>query len=88
MDGWSEVKCELRVLAQEIEGEAMVGRGAMKSDGFAMHFGGITLVAVPSVLGVLLMDILHEVVPVGLGQDARGSYGKVFSVTFHDGGVG
>ena len=42
----SEVECELRVLAQEIEGEAMVGRGAMKPDGFAMHLGRVTLVAV------------------------------------------
>ena len=33
------------------------------------------------------MDLLHEVIPVGLGQDACSSYGKVFSVTLHDGGV-
>ena len=36
---------------------------------FEMGFGWITFVLVPVIIGILKVDLLHEVIPVCFGQD-------------------
>ena len=88
-----EISCGLKVQLElrgreELEGHAVVGCGAILADGFAVGWGGIAFVAVPVVLGIVLMDAEHIVVTVGLGKDAGGSNAHVGSIALDDGGVG
>ena len=53
----------------------------------AMFLGGIALVATPVVLRIFLGKTVHIVVTLGLGKDAGGSYGEIFTVAFNYCGV-
>ena len=64
----SEVERELSV-TKKIVTHAMIGRQAMLLDACAMLGRGIALVMLPVVVGVLLVQAVHIVVAVGLGQD-------------------
>ena len=50
----------------------MLGQGAMFVQGGKVHLGGVTLVAIESVLGILFVELLHLPVPGHLGQNGRG----------------
>ena len=70
-------------VAQQVEGHAVVGRGAVLADGFAVGGGGVALVVVPGVAGVLVVQAQHVVVAVGLGQYAGGGYVHVLGIALH-----
>src|SRR5574344_2522809 len=57
-------------------------------DRFSVFFGGISLVAFPVVLRVLLRQFVHVVITVGLRQDAGGSNGKILTIPLYNGGMG
>ena len=82
-----ELEGELFV-AQEVVGEAVEGRDAVLADGFAMLARGIPHVVLPVVLGILLCQVEHILVAMGLGEDAGSGDGLVFGVALHDAGVG
>ena len=63
--------------------EAVVRGETVELDAFAVLFGGIAGVAVPAVMGIFLVKLLHIVVAVGLGKDRGGGYRHVFAVAFH-----
>ena len=50
--------------------------------------GWVALVLCPMVGRVFRLQLPHVFVPVGLGEDGRRRDGHVFSVPFHDAGVG
>jgi len=83
----SEVEGKLAV-AKEVEGAAVVRRGAMLLDALAVLLGGIAGIVVPTIVRILLVEFLHVVVAVGLGEDGGGCDGEVFAIAFHDGGMG
>jgi len=82
-----EGEIELGV-AEEVEGATVVGCGAVLGDGGAVLTGGVACVVLPAVLGVLLGEVVHVVVAIGLGEDAGCGDGEVFGVAFYDGLVG
>lgn len=43
----------------------------------------IALVVAPFIMGVLLVYTQHELVPMGLGKDAGGSYGRIFCIALY-----
>ena len=47
----------------------MVGRGAVFGYCCAVGAGGVALVHIPSVLRILLMQVSHVLVTVGLGKN-------------------
>ena len=49
--------------------EAVVRGETVEFDAFAVLFGGIAGVVVPTVMGKLLVELLHIVVAVSLGKD-------------------
>ena len=51
----------------------VLGRSVL-SNGCAMVFGRIAFVDAPVVLGKLLVDLRHEVVTIGLGEDRSRGY--------------
>ena len=73
-------------IMDELEGVAVMGRDAILRDGRVVVRRGITLVAAPAILGVLLCQMSHVVIAEGLGQDARRRDGEVFAVALDDGG--
>ncbi len=56
--------------------------------GFAVFYGGVTLVIVPVIVRMLGVQAQHIVVAVGLGQYRCSSYGEVFAITFYHGAIG
>ena len=60
----------------------------MLAYGLTVCLGGVTLVLVPVVGGVFLVNLLHEVITVGLGKDAGSGYAEELTVPLHYGGVG
>ena len=49
--------------------------------------GAIAFVLDPIVLGIFFMVLQHEIIAVGLCQDAGGCDGKILAITFDDGGM-
>ena len=47
----------------------------------------VALVGEPIILWKLLCKVVHEIITIGLSENARGSDGKVFAVALDDGGV-
>ena len=82
----SKVEGKLAV-AEEVESAAVVRRGAMFLDALSVLLGGIAGIVVPTVVRVLLVELLHVVVTIGLGKDGGGSDGEILAIAFHDGGV-
>ena len=71
-----------------MEGHAMVGSGTILTDGIAMDGGGITLVLIPMVLGIFLMNLEHIVVAIGFGKNAGGGNAHIGGIALDNGGVG
>ena len=85
---FGEFQFELWTFSQEVKTESMVRGGAMLAYGLTVCLGGVTLVLVPVVGGVFLVNLLHEVITVGLGKDAGSGYAEELTVPLHYGGVG
>ena len=75
------------VLAVEAEGAPVVGCDAVLFYGVEVLRCGVAFVAVPTVVGVLLVEVVHVVVTVGFGQYGGGGYGEIFAIAFDDGGI-
>lgn len=50
--------------------------------------GGVSFILVPLVVGELLVEVFHELVPVGFGENRGGGNALVFLVALGDAGVG
>ena len=57
-------------------------------DGSVVFGGGVAFVAVPAVERVLLVELQHEFVAVGFGEDACSGNRHVFGIAFDDALVG
>ena len=77
-------ECGLR---QQLEGAAVIGRGAILLDGGAMVRGGITLIARPAILWILCIQATHEFISMGLGQDGGSGDAKHLAVALDDGSM-
>lgn len=59
----------------------------MRLYGSSVCFGGVSLVFLPLIVGEVLGNGVHVVVPIGLCKDGSGGNGEVFPVAFDDGCV-
>ena len=66
----------------------MVGRDAKLLDGLTVFLRGVAFIRTPVVLGVFLCQLVHVVVTIGLGEDARCCDGEVLAIALDDGRVG
>lgn len=69
---------------KEAEGEAVVGGGAVGGDGGAVVGGGVTFVDGPVVGGVFVVEVAHDFVTVGLGEDGGCGDVAVAAVSFDE----
>ena len=65
----------------------VIGARAVLGDGGTVVGRGIALVAGPTVLRVFLVELSHEFVTVGLGQNRCGSNAQHLAVALNDGRV-
>lgn len=75
-------------VSRQVEGQAMIRRGAMCGDGGPMFRRGIALVAVPSVIGIFGMQAQHIVVAASFGQDGGCGNGQILAVSLDKGRMG
>ncbi len=73
---------------QQLEGEAVIWRGAAGTYRLAVCRGRIALVGVPVILGKLAVQPEHALIAVRLGQYAGSGYAHVSRIALHYGGVG
>ena len=73
---------------QQLEGEAVIWRGAAGAYRLAVCRGRIALVGVPVILGKLAVQPEHALIAVRLGQYAGSGYAHVSRIALHYGGVG
>ena len=63
----------------------MIGRNSECFDGLTVLFGGVSLVAKPVVLRILLGQLVHIVVTIGLGKDRGCRDGEELAITLDNG---
>ena len=73
---------------QQLEGEAVIWRGAAGAYRLAVCRGWVTLVGVPVILGKLAVQPEHALIAVCLGQYAGSGYAHVSRIALHYSGVG
>ena len=78
----------LQVVSAKLEGEAVEWAVAVFDDGSSMFACGVAHVAFPAIGGIVGSEAYHEVVAIGLGQDAGSGDRHVFAVAANDGAVG
>jgi hypothetical protein len=53
-------------------------------NGTAVFAGTISLIGDPSVMGKLVMEFFHKIIPVGFGQDAGGGNGSIDTIALYN----
>ena len=66
----------------------MVWGNAILPDGCSVLLRGITLVRQPVILRILLSQLIHIVVAIGLGKDRGSGYREILAITLDDSGMG